>query len=32
LTIFISCLPLNLWVVPAIALCGFGYRDTHYYS
>jgi hypothetical protein len=30
LTIFIPCLPLNFWVVPAIALCGFGYRDTHY--
>jgi hypothetical protein len=26
LTIFIPCLPLNFWVVPAIALCGFGYR------
>jgi hypothetical protein len=30
LTIFIPCLPLNFWVVPAIALCGFGYWDTHY--
>jgi hypothetical protein len=30
LTIFIPCLPLNFWVVPVIALCGFGYRDTHY--
>jgi hypothetical protein len=30
LTIFIPCLPLNFWVVPAIAICGFGYRDTHY--
>jgi hypothetical protein len=30
MTIFIPCLPLNFWVVPAIALCGFGYRDTHY--
>jgi hypothetical protein len=30
LIIFIPCLPLNFWVVPAIALCGFGYRDTHY--
>jgi hypothetical protein len=30
LTIFIPCLPLNFLVVPAIALCGFGYRDTHY--
>jgi hypothetical protein len=29
-TIFIPCLPLNFWVVPAIALCGFGYRDIHY--
>jgi hypothetical protein len=26
----ITSLPLNFWVVPAIALCGFGYRDTHY--
>jgi hypothetical protein len=25
LAIFIPCLPLNFWVVPAIALCGFGY-------
>jgi hypothetical protein len=24
LVIFIPCLPLNFWVVPAIALCGFG--------
>jgi hypothetical protein len=23
-------LPLNFWAVPAIALCGFGYGDTHY--
>jgi hypothetical protein len=30
LTIFIPCLPLDFWVVPDIALCGFGYRDTHY--
>jgi hypothetical protein len=30
LTIFIPCLPLNSWVVPAIAICGFGYGDTHY--
>jgi hypothetical protein len=30
LAIFIPCLPLNFWVVPAIALCGFGYGDTHY--
>jgi hypothetical protein len=30
LTIFIPCLPLNFWVIPAIALCGFGYRGTHY--
>jgi hypothetical protein len=30
LTIFIPCLPLNFWVVPAIALCGFRYRDTYY--
>jgi hypothetical protein len=30
LTIFIPCLPLNFWVVHAIALCGFGYRDAHY--
>jgi hypothetical protein len=30
LTIFIPCLPLNSWVVPAIAICGFRYRDTHY--
>jgi hypothetical protein len=30
LAIFIHCLPLNFWVVPAIALCGFGYGDTHY--
>jgi hypothetical protein len=21
---------LNFWVVHAIALCGFGYRDIHY--
>jgi hypothetical protein len=20
----------EFWVVPAIALCGFGYGDTHY--
>jgi hypothetical protein len=25
LAIFIPCLPLNFWVVPAITLCGFGY-------
>jgi hypothetical protein len=25
LTIFIPCLPLDFWVVPAIALCDFGY-------
>jgi hypothetical protein len=24
------CLPLNFWVVLAIAIYGFGYRDTHY--
>jgi hypothetical protein len=30
LAIFIPCLPLNFWVVPVIALCGFGYGDTHY--
>jgi hypothetical protein len=30
LIIFIPCLPLNSWVVPAIAICGFRYRDTHY--
>jgi hypothetical protein len=30
LAIFIPCLPLNFWVLPAIALCGFGHRDTHY--
>jgi hypothetical protein len=30
LTIFTPCLPLNSWVVPAIAICGFRYRDTHY--
>jgi hypothetical protein len=24
LAIFIPCLPLIFWVVPAIALCGFG--------
>jgi hypothetical protein len=30
LTIFIPCLPLNFWVVPAIAICGFVYGDTHY--
>jgi hypothetical protein len=30
LAIFIPCLPLNFWVVPAIALCGSGYGDTHY--
>jgi hypothetical protein len=30
LAIFIPCLPLNFWVVPAIVLCGFGYGDTHY--
>jgi hypothetical protein len=24
LAIFIPCLPLNFWIVPAIALCGFG--------
>jgi hypothetical protein len=30
LAIFIPCLPLNFWVVSAIALCGFGYGDTHY--
>jgi hypothetical protein len=32
LAIFIPCLPLNFWVVPAIALCGFGYGDTHYHD
>jgi hypothetical protein len=30
LTIFIPCSPLNFWVVPAIVLCGFGYRHTQY--
>jgi hypothetical protein len=30
LTIFIPCSPLDFRVVPAIALCGFGYRDTFY--
>jgi hypothetical protein len=30
LAIFIPYLPLNFWVVPAIAICGFGYEDTHY--
>jgi hypothetical protein len=30
LAIFVPCLPLNFWVVPAIALCGFGYGDAHY--
>jgi hypothetical protein len=30
LTIFMPCLPLNFWVVLAIAICGFGYEDTHY--
>jgi hypothetical protein len=25
LAIYVSCLPLNFWVVSAIALCGFGY-------
>jgi hypothetical protein len=25
LTIFIPCLPLHVWVIPAIALCGFVY-------
>jgi hypothetical protein len=30
LTIFVPCLPLNFWVIPAIALCGFGYGDIHY--
>jgi hypothetical protein len=24
------CLPLNYWVVSAIALCGFGCYDTYY--
>jgi hypothetical protein len=28
MAIFIPCLPLNSWVVPAIAICGFGYGDT----
>jgi hypothetical protein len=25
-----NSLPLNSWVLPAIAICGFRYRDTHY--
>jgi hypothetical protein len=38
LAIFLPYLPLNSWVVPAIALCGFGYEDytihdyTFYYQ
>jgi hypothetical protein len=28
-TIFIPCLPLNFWVVLAIALCGSGYGDMY---
>jgi hypothetical protein len=30
LIIFIPCYHRTFWVVLAIALCGFGYGDTHY--
>jgi hypothetical protein len=29
LAIFIPCFTTEFWVVPAIALCGFGYGDIH---